>query len=349
MSEISKNKNKNSLINEKIRKDIYGKIKNNNSINKYLFNEHIIIKGKHEKLSKSIKQNNLIQSKSITKIAFFLKLLIFINLYFNKVSSNQEIIIKIRFKESDKDYKILNHKYSKCPSNIYIYDENDSRLLSLTFSTNCDYSNTKISQDGYSLFYKFISTSTPKIYKFKFSWNINDEQISFKELFKDCINIEFVDLALLTTEGITDMESMFEGCTNLSIVNTTNLKTSNVVSMKSMFKSCVSLTALDVSKFDTSKVNNMETMFSNCQKIRVLDISNFKVEKVTSMRAVFEYCSSLTTLNLYEFMTIRVTDMSFMFYECSNLKSIDVSSFYVLWMQIFNISNFIYNFVFYSY
>ena len=54
MSEISKNKRKKSLTNEKIRKDIYEIRKMNDNIINFSFDEHIIKEDNNKKLYKFI-------------------------------------------------------------------------------------------------------------------------------------------------------------------------------------------------------------------------------------------------------------------------------------------------------
>ena len=315
MSEISKNKRKKLLTNEKSRIDIYEKIKNNNNIINFFSYKYIIKEDKNQKILKNTKYKNSIQSKLVIKIHFLFKLLIFINLYFHMFSTVRVIKIETKLMELKEKYKILTYKNSHAPSKINIDNGDD-----ISFSDI----NDPIFKDDNSIFYRPSNLPESKI--FKFTWN--QEVTSFKELFKNCDIIKSIDFENYSETGkVTNMESMFDGCTNLIILHISKFQTYNVVNMKSMFKSCVNLESLDVSKFETSKVTNMEKMFSNCQSVKSLDISHFEVSSVTTMRSMFEYCSSLTSLMLYEFMTISVTDMSFMFYECSNLISIDVSSF----------------------
>ena len=116
MSEISKNKRKKSLTNEKIRKDIYGIRKMNDNIINFSFDDHIIKEDNNKKLSNKIKHKNSNQLKLVTKIEFLFNLLLFINLYY--FVYNSEIIIKAKFKKLNQKYKILNCKYFNCPSKI---------------------------------------------------------------------------------------------------------------------------------------------------------------------------------------------------------------------------------------
>ena len=58
------------------------------------------------------------------------------------------------------------------------------------------------------------------------------------------------------------MDSMFRDCINLETLNLSSFDTSSVVWMSSMFSACKNLKVLDLSSFDTSSTENMIDMFN---------------------------------------------------------------------------------------
>lgn len=146
-------------------------------------------------------------------------------------------------------------------------------------------------------------------------------------LFSGKKNLESIDLTMLDTKDVTEMDGMFEGCENLKTIDLTPLNTDNVENMSSMFEKCKSLTALDISCLNTSKVTDMTMMFSGCEGLKSLDVSNFDTSKVKDMMGMFSYCKTLSELDLSSFDTSNVTDMSELVGYCSALRNINLSSF----------------------
>ena len=67
-------------------------------------------------------------------------------------------------------------------------------------------------------------------------------------MFKNCINLESLDLSSFNTNNVTDMTEMFSGCSSLK-----NLKFSD--------------------SFNTSNVQNMSKMFQNCSSLEYLNLN----------------------------------------------------------------------------
>lgn len=153
------------------------------------------------------------------------------------------------------------------------------------------------------------------------------EADSCSYLFAEKENIESIDLTMLDTKDVTEMDGMFEGCENLKTIDLTPLNTDNVENMSSIFEKCKSLTALDISCLNTSKVTDMTMMFSGCEGLKSLDVSNFDTSKVKDMMGMFSYCKTLSELDLSSFDTSNVTDMSELVGYCSALRNINLSSF----------------------
>ena len=182
----------------------------------------------------------------------------------------------------------------------------------------------------------------------------NESMIGYFSGFSEMTSI---DLSVLDTSEVTDMNGMFSGCNKLTSLDVSNFDTSKVTNMSGMFSMCCSLTSLDLSSFDTSqvtymskmfagfgdfpegieeinlssfdtsKVTNMSGMFADCIGLTSLDLSNFDTSQVKNMSSMFSECSSLTSLDVSNFDTSQVTDMSWMFDDCSSLTELDVRNF----------------------
>ena len=150
---------------------------------------------------------------------------------------------------------------------------------------------------------------------------------SAREMFKDCVSLETIDMSGFDTSNVTTMYCMFDGCNNLTSLDVSSFDTSKVTNMSAMFDGCNNLTSLNVSSFNTSNVTTMAGMFYNCKKLTELDVSGFDTSNVTSMYYMFLGCNSLTSLDLSNFNTSNVTTMTSMFEGCSSLTSLDVSNF----------------------
>ena len=121
----------------------------------------------------------------------------------------------------------------------------------------------------------------------------------------------------------TAMDYLFKDCVNLESLNLSGWNTSKVEYMHNMFNGCGNLTSLDVSHFNTAKVTNMSGMFNRCEKLISLDLSHFETSNVTDMSYLFGSCSSLTSLNLSGLNASNVTYSERMFYNCTSLETIN--------------------------
>ena len=142
-------------------------------------------------------------------------------------------------------------------------------------------------------------------------------------LFKDCVNLESLNLSGWNTRMAVNMSNMFRGCSKLASLNLSGWNTSKVEYMHNMFNGCINLTSLDVSHFNTAKVTNISGMFNRCSKLTSLDLSHFETINVTDMSYLFGSCSSLTSLNLSGLNASNVTYTERMFYNCTSLETIN--------------------------
>ena len=149
-------------------------------------------------------------------------------------------------------------------------------------------------------------------------------------MFKDCSNVEKIDLSGLDTSRATSMYQMFYGCNNLKTIDLSGFDTSKVTNMSQMFSGCSSLTTIKFGDFDTSNVTDMSYMFYNCSALTTLDLRKFDTSKVTNMIQMFRDSNKLTLLDLSSFNTKNVTNMSAMFYGTSSLKTVYVGDNWII-------------------
>ncbi len=145
-------------------------------------------------------------------------------------------------------------------------------------------------------------------------------------MFKDFKAVKEINIQVLDTSKVTNMDFMFFGCISLANIDVSNFNTSKVTNMHDMFGHCVSLTSLDLSNFDTSNVDDMGSMFIDDSKLKNLDISNFNTSKVTTMAYMLRGCA-FTNIDVSHFDTSNVESLESLFFNCKNLVSIDVSHF----------------------
>ena len=223
----------------------------------------------------------------------------------------------------------------------------------------------KTSDDASYLFDGFKNIK--KIDNLKILDTSNAENMEY--MFKDCEELESIDLSNFDTKQVLSMNSMFVNCTKLKSIDLTSFNTENVSDISYMFSSCESATTINVSSFDTSNVKKMYSLFRNCKSVKTLDVSNFNTENIYDMSYMFAvggYCydedynyvektseleniifgedfntskvqtmahmfegASVKSLDLSGFDTQNVTEMGCMFEDCVYLETLDLSNFNV--------------------
>ena len=121
----------------------------------------------------------------------------------------------------------------------------------------------------------------------------------------------------------TSLEGMFKDCVNLESVELIGLDTSEVSNMSSMFENCQKLTELDLTSFNTTKVEDMSRMFYGCKILSRLDLTSFTTVRAKDMRNMFSKCRNLHTINLGDrFSTVGNGSTS-----CGNLAIRDTGKY----------------------
>ena len=115
----------------------------------------------------------------------------------------------------------------------------------------------------------------------------------------------------LNTSNVTNIDFMFKNCRNLQSVDLSSFDTSKVTSMRQVFFYCRNLQSVDLSSFDTSKATSMIGLFSQCNSLQSVDLSSFDTSKVTTMSAMFANTFNLESVTGVLDLTscINVSDM----------------------------------------
>ena len=149
---------------------------------------------------------------------------------------------------------------------------------------------------------------------------------NMNHMFSGCSGLATLDLSPLDTKKVIYMGYTFSFCSELTTLDLSPLDTKNVTNMESIFNGCSGLTSLDLTPLDTSNVTNMGYMFSDCSRLTTLDLSPLDTKNVTNMGTMFSDCSGLTTLDLSPLDTKNVTYMGYMFYRCSKLINLSLGN-----------------------
>lgn len=114
-----------------------------------------------------------------------------------------------------------------------------------------------------------------------------------------------VNIPVLDTSNIRNMNSTFYGCSALAEVPLLN--TSNVTTMNSTFYGCSLLTSIPL--FITSNVTSMSNIFKNCTSL--VDVPVFDTSALINMTNMFSSCPNLSNNSLNNILTMCINASSF--------------------------------------
>ena len=237
------------------------------------------------------------------KINFFYIYICFL-FYISEIKS-QEKTITISLKannERDKEYQIINPNFISYIKEVYINNE-IMEAISPKINSPLSTNNT----------IKMIFNST----------NIN-----CSEMFKDCEDIESINLLDYDMSSISVFNQMFEGCRSLKSIDLSFLKNAKVKNMKNMFSGCSELTSLDWSHLDLSSVenkNNIDNIFKDCINLKSINFSYLNLTNIQSLKELFSDLISLESIDLSNLIIPNLNVVERMFFNCSSLTSIDLS------------------------
>ena len=146
-------------------------------------------------------------------------------------------------------------------------------------------------------------------------------------MFKDCHQIETINLTPLNITAISGVTGMFEECNYLNNILWGNIKIRST-SFNSMFLNCRSLISIDTSFLDPEygSTGSMSNMFNNCTLLETLDLSSLKTSSITSIANAFFACDSLTNVVFEDncFSNGRLTKLDLSYSPLSHDCAVDI-------------------------
>lgn len=155
---------------------------------------------------------------------------------------------------------------------------------------------------------------------------ISNRDIKIDGLFKNCIELERVDLSI--KGRVLGMNSVFRWCENLKVVDIECSDTSYIKDIGYMFDGCSSISSIDMSIFKSNKIEYMDALFSNCHELECIDLSMLDLSEVKSMSWMFNKCVKLNKIKFGIQHLNKLETMDNMFRFCNGLESIDMSGLY---------------------
>ena len=329
--------------------------------------DKLILNGKLEKINKS-NHDNFIYIKSALENDHIILMW--------ECSEDKDILNYIKTLLSKFEFLVFSFKHSENPSPL-----EDSQLNGIGLFQDClditsvdfSYFDTNLIKNMHRMFDSCtklssvtdLSLDNVQSMSYLFNNCISLKSVIFNNsvpkeadmqyMFNNCSNLETLNLSMINTEQIKNMESMFYNCEKLknlilgnvfvftnvenminmfancksleSLTIGTNAQNSIVKKMNSMFYNCINLKTLNL-KFKASNIINMEFMFYGCSSLLSLDLSNFQNTKdLESIEAMFYGCSKLLSLNINTLITTKVSKMNYLFYGCKSLYFLNLNTF----------------------
>ena len=133
---------------------------------------------------------------------------------------------------------------------------------------------SNVTDMGY-MFNKCVKLKEIKGLKF---WNTNNVLI-MSEMFKDCHELEYLDLSNFNTSNVIYMNGMFNKCYKLKKIKGINkFDLTNALNLYKMFRGCFKLKEVALQKFYTSKINNKSIELISQINEKLSDIALYKLD-----------------------------------------------------------------------
>ena len=223
----------------------------------------------------------------------------------NKFYQNKLLITLNDFKECSENIPIeieiipINNKFGKF---INFVSKNDKQYYRIYFN------------DSAIEIKKNYLTINDKINKIRIL--INNQIISFNNLFERCESIEKIYFKKFYRNNINNMYKMCSGCRYLKEINLSTFKTENVTNMSYMFHGCSSLKEINVSNFNTNNVNDISHIFSKCSSLEKIYLFNFNINNEINFDRMFYGCSSLMDINISSNFNFHLKNPDWVFGFC---------------------------------
>ena len=137
----------------------------------------------------------------------------------------------------------------------------------------------------------------------------------------------------LDTSFVTILNNCFRDCTNLESIELYNWNLSNVHSMKHMFRNCKNLNNLVLDFKNTNSCTHFSGMFLDCMSLTKLDLSHFNVEGGLFFNVMFQGCKNLIELNISNWCAPKAYDAAGFLLDCENLEILDMKNFVNSWPE----------------
>ena len=276
--------------------------------------------------------------------------------------SNEEVVyfIKAKYltKNSKETIKLISDNFNiKKIKNINIDGSERDPTKTYTFKIKGEhyvyYSFNAFSKDSLLSNGNGIFNGIENLISAEFTgYNENYPDVSFKEMFRNCINLKSVDLSKIkldylsgstykkgnyySSEYFNSINYMFYNCSSLTSVYfpSSNFYPEN---MSYSFAFCSSLMFANFTISIYAKY--MNNMFYECRSLQIFNItlldSNNTIIKNAAINTtnlidisnMFLGCSSLISIDLSSIVTPNVRNYEGLFYDCSSLKNINIVTF----------------------
>ena len=153
-----------------------------------------------------------------------------------------------------------------------------------------------------------------------------DRATSMREMFHGCASLKSLDLDVKApdrwiTTNVKDMSGVFSGCSALTMLNLSVLTTPALENLEDAFAGCTGLKKLSLVRWDVSRVTNLKGAFWGCSSLTELNLTGWDTSRVTDMSEMFSQCTKLATIMASgSFATEQVTSSDDMFAGCRSLK-----------------------------
>ena len=245
------------------------------------------------------------------------------------------------YNEAEKEYQMINPEFIDYIEEIYINNEkmeSKSPKINLTLP---NYTNNTI-----KMIFNSINTDCVSMFKDCEdieSINLLDYEMSsvtnVNSMFEGCKSLKSIDLSFLKNAKVKNMSNMFSGCSELKSLDWSHLDLSSVDTIKNIFKDCINLESINFSYVNLTAIKSLNNLFSNLISLKSIDLSNLIIPNLTETQSMFSKCSSLTSIDLSFINNTKITSMSNMFDECKSLESIDLSNYHLLSTSSIDMSN----------
>lgn len=216
---------------------------------------------------------------------------------------------------------LINKLYIQIIDSIIIENHLYNRIYEYYFSQPGDHQVKIILNEEKFKTFEFMFYQINHLISFNFiTQNFDNNLMSMKGMFKNCINLEYVTFIKNSFQKINDFSHIFENCISLTFVDFSNIITNYAKNISYMFANCFSLKYINLSKFHTFNVKDMSGLFFHCSSLTSINLSSFKTSNLINMKYMFTGCSNLTSININFFETKNIKDINNMFENCTNLK-----------------------------